>query len=128
MEPTEDYLDVLQNIEFAVLQVWRKAPTLNNYNAMRAYDAAIAHYGAIARGVTPKPTGLTGLDATLFDAVKEMCEMRLGRGASAVDQDVPTLPVEDLVSCLRKLRKSVDKWTREGGRQGYLELLKRFVK
>ncbi len=127
MDPIKDHLDVLQNIEHAVLEQWRQTPTINNYNAMRAYDAAISYYGALARELPPKPHGLTGLDASLFEAVEQVCEWRLGHTPSPEGLEVPALPLEDLVACLRKLRKSVDRWTREGGRQGYLEMLDRFI-
>ncbi len=56
-----------------------------------------------------------------------MSEMRLG-GTTAPDQpEVPPISLEDLVACLRKLRKSVDFWTKQGGRQGYLEYIDKFL-
>ena len=128
MNPTEDHLDVLQNIEFAVVEIWRKHPEMTNYTVMRAYDAAIAHYRALDQGQTPKPINLTGLDAEVFGAVKEMCEWRLGRAGDPQPPEMTPLATEDLVACLRKLRKSVDHWTKAGGRQGYLQLLDKYVR
>jgi hypothetical protein len=69
MSPTEDHLDVLQNIEFAVVSAWRSNSAINNYTVMRAYETAIAEYSALARQHTPKPANLTGLDAVVFDGV-----------------------------------------------------------
>ncbi|HWH70932.1 MAG TPA: hypothetical protein VNT26_16200 [Candidatus Sulfotelmatobacter sp.] len=130
MNPVKDYQDVLQNIEFVVIQVWREHPEMTNYSVMRAYDAAIAYYHALARKQTPKPVNLTGLDVTVFALVKEVCDWRLGRG-SEPGRDLPEgfepLPLEDLVACLRRLRKSVDFWTKEGGRQGYLQYIDQFL-
>ena len=34
---SEDRLDVLQYIEFAVVQVWHSHPEMTNYAAMRSY-------------------------------------------------------------------------------------------
>ena len=127
MEPHEKNLDVLQNIESAVVQIWRDNPALTNYSVMRAYEAAIAYYGALARQHTPKPVNLTGLDAALFEAVKSICELRLGRVALPDQPEFPPLPTEDLVACLRKLCKSVDHWTKAGGRQGYLQFIDKFL-
>jgi hypothetical protein len=31
------------------------------------------------------------------------------------------------VACLRKLHKSVEFWTKQGGRQGYLQFIEKFV-
>ncbi len=106
MIPSEDRLDVLQNIEFAVVQVWHSHPEMTNYAAMRAYEAAITYYGAMAREHTPKPVNLTGLDATLFEEIRKMCEWRLGRTTASGKPELPPLPPEELVACLRKLRKS----------------------
>lgn len=127
MEPKQEHLDVLQNIEFAVVEVWRSHPEMTNYTAMRAYDAGIAFYNAQAREQLPKPANLTGLDALAFEAVKTMCELRLGRTAEPEQPEITPISLEDLVACLRKLRKSVDFWTKQGGRNGYLEYIDKFL-
>ncbi len=62
MNPTDDYQDVLQNIEAAVVAVWKQNPSMSNYVAMAAYDAAIKYYRALANQQTPKPVNLAGLD------------------------------------------------------------------
>ena len=128
MNPVEDHLDVLQNIEFAVVETWRRHREMTNYAVMRAYDAAIAHYRALDLGQTPKPANLTGLDAEVFEAVQAMCEWRLGRTTEPQQPEITPLATEDLLACLRKLRKSVDHWTKAGGRQGYLQLIEKFVR
>jgi hypothetical protein len=120
MDPVKDHLDVLQNIETAVAAVWRKHPDLTNYAVARAYDAAITHYRAVERGQTPKPANVTGVDAEIFNAVQAASDLRLA------DPQEP-ISAEDLLACLRKLRKSVDFWTEQGGRQGYLKLIEKFV-
>lgn len=125
MDPIKDYQDVLQNIETGVAAVWREHRELNNYAVMRAYEAAIARYNAEARPMTSKPVNLTGLDEQVYQKVIEMCEWRLGRGGDL--HEAKPIPVEDLVVCLRKLNKSVDFWTKQGGRRGYLTYIAQFV-
>jgi len=127
MSMIEEHEDVLQNIEAAVIQVWRQHPDMTNYTAARAYEAAIAHYHAIEREQTPKPVTLTGLDLTVFEGVKGICELRLGKKRLADEPEFPALRIEDLVACLRKLKKSVDFWTKQGGRQGYMKHVEQFV-
>ena len=75
---TDDNLDILQNLEFSVVEIWRGHPEMSDYAALRAYEAAFQIYRAELRGHAPKPPGLTGLDAEAFEAVKAMCEFRLG--------------------------------------------------
>lgn len=128
MEPVKDYEDVLKNIETAVVGIWRQEPGMTNYAVMRAYDAAIAHYVAIARQQTPKAANLTGLDATLFEAVKDVSDWQLGLVNYADRPQPHPVASEDLVACLRRLRKSVDMWTEQGGRKGYMEYIEKYLR
>ena len=125
----EENLDILQNLEFGVVQFWRAHREMTDYSALRAYEAAFQLYRAEARGHTPKPHGLTGLDVTVFDTIKGICEFRLGRGGQATDapENVPPVPVEKIVDCLRNLSKSVERHTKDGGRQGYLTFIDQFL-
>ena len=133
MNPSEDHLAVLQNLEFAIVEIWRAHPAMTDYAAQRAYEAARQFYRAEMRGQPPKLPALTGLDATAFAALKQMCEFRLGREAGPPpvgieDVPVPPLPVEKLVACLQELAKSVERHTRSGGRQGYLQFIDGFLR
>ncbi len=122
---SNDKLDILQNLEFSVVEVWRANRSMSDYAALRAYEAAFQEYRAEMRGGTAKPHGLTGLDATAFEALKRMCEFRLGRGPCPVDraESVEPVALETMVDCLRELGKSVERHTKFGGRQGYLTFI-----
>ena len=43
-------LDVLQNIEFAIVSVYRERSGLSDYNVMRALDALILTFRALFHG------------------------------------------------------------------------------
>ena len=111
MMPPQEEEDVLQNLEFAVLQVWHKNPEMTDHHVLRAYEAAFRLYRAEQRGHPPKPSGLPGLDAAVFEAIKATCEFRLGRGESPPDgpDDFPPTPLERLLSCLNRLARSVER-------------------
>lgn len=128
MEPSDESIDLLQNLEFSIATMWRAHPEMNDYTGLRAYEAAIRHYRDEERGHTPKPPALSGLDAITFDSLKEMCEFRLGRGGSS-GEELPIQPVslEKLVAALRKLAKSVERHTRMDGKQGYLTFIDGFL-
>ena len=129
MKFSDDKLDVLQNLEFSVATVWRANPEMSDYCALRAYEAAFQLYRAEARGHVPKAPGLSGLDATTFEAVKAICEFRLGRAGcpEAGPERIPAIPIQLLVDCLRELGKSVERHTKHGGRQGYLTFIDGFL-
>ena len=124
------HLDVLQNIEFAIVSVYRKQHDLRDVEVMRALDALIDVYRAEARGHTPKDMSLTGPEGIVFQRTQEMCEYRLGRQAVATRIQVPfegDKTAHDILACLRKIRKSVERWNKRGGQQGYLEFVSEFV-
>jgi hypothetical protein len=79
MNVITDAEDVLKEIETAVVRVSRGKADMTNYAALRAYEAAITHYHAIARQQQPKPANLSGSDALVDEAIQIVCEARLGR-------------------------------------------------
>ena len=127
----DTHLDVLQNVEFAIVSVYRERSDLLDYDAMRALDALIDAYRAESRGHTPKDFRLAEKESLIAQRVQAMCEFRLGRkeltdGIQATSTEKIT--AEEIVSCLRKIRKSVDRWNGRGGKQGYLQFIDEYVK
>ena len=129
MEWADEKLDILQNLESSVVEIWRAHPEMSDYTALRAYEAAFQTYRAELRGHAPKPPGLSGLDAAAFEAVKAMCEFRLARKPCPVPgpENVPPISLQLLVDCLRELGKSVERHTKVDGRQGYLTFIDGFL-
>ncbi len=127
----EKYLDVLQNIEFGIVSVYQRHNDLNDYEVMNALDALIDAYRREIRGHTPKDYHLTEKEFLVFSEVREMCEFRLGRKNIDEKMSGDTLvpkTAEEILSCLRKIRKSVERWNSRNGRQGYLNFVKEYVK
>ena len=127
----EDYLDVLQNIEFAIVSVYRERNDLRDYEVMRALDALIDFYRAEARGHIPKEFHLPEKETLVFQRVQDMCEFRLGRenlGSNVQPISIEKKTADEILACLRKIRKSVDRWNKQGGKQGYLQFVSEFVK
>jgi hypothetical protein len=129
----EKYLDVLQNIEFGIVNVYRQHHELTNWDAMDAVEALIRHYTAEARNRTPPTVSLSELSQLVFDSVKAMCEWRLGRDELLDQDDRPVGPdmepktVDEIIACLKRIRRSIRFWEKKGGRQGYLNFVSEFV-
>lgn len=126
----EKNLDVLQDIEFAIVSVYKDRHSLLDYRVMGALDALIGTYRAEARGHTPKQISLEDDERVIFDRVKTVCEWRMGRTQEL--EDLHVLPIQpksldEILSCLKKVRKSVDRWNRLGGSQGYLCFVSQYV-
>jgi hypothetical protein len=126
----DEHLDVLQNIESAIVSVYREEPTLLDYRVMGALDALIGTYRAESRGHTLKQVSLEAEEQEIYNRVRSVCDWRMGR---APKPEVPQLPsvqsksLDEILSCLRKVRKSVDSWNSRGGLQGYLRFVSEYV-
>ena len=133
MEFEEKYQDVLQNIEFAIITVYRQHAELTDHDVETVLSEVIRGYQAEQRQRAVTPPSLNDLRQQLYDGVKMMCDWRLGRAELSRDSDQGDLPsptpvtVEEIVACLKRIRKSVKRWTKQGGRQGYLKFVEQYI-
>lgn len=120
MKVEEQYFDVLQNLEWTIVNEYRQDRSLLDMDARDAVAALARIYEAEAesRGA-PRPH-LTSRSERIFQAVKATCEWRLGRADAPIET---VLKPEELVLCLKKIRSSVEFWNKRNGRQGYLEFV-----
>lgn len=129
----DDYLDVLQNIEFAIVAVYRKHPQLVDYDVDVVLAALVKRYQAEQRQREKPALRLNELRQEVYDSVEAMCELRLGRAEFTDPQhsqfmsSLPPLTIDEILACLKRIRTSVKRWTKDGGRQGYLTFVDEFV-
>lgn len=127
----ERYGDVLQNIEFAIVSVYRERPELADSNVDRVLENLVRIYTAESRQRPVPNVKLNELDTPCFDRVREMCEWRLGRAEGPQSKGKPARlepkSFDEIVACLKRIRSSVKLWTNKGGRQGYLEYVSQFI-
>ncbi|HEX9386474.1 MAG TPA: hypothetical protein VF918_09160 [Anaerolineales bacterium] len=121
----EEYVDVLQNIEMAIVNVYRENHSLLDYDVDKVLNLLWKEYqNEKQRKTTPVPK--LGENAQLvYDRVKEVCQWRLGRAEITISDEFTRLKpepisVDEIMDCLKRIRKSVDLWNKQGGRQGYL--------
>ena len=128
-----EYQDVLQNIEAAIIAVYRHHPELTDYSVSEALDVVTRAYEAEKRGRAAPARKLPPLDQQVSDAVKQVCDWRLGRAAltseagKKIDLIDEALTLDEIIACLKRIEKSVKKWNKSHGRRGYLDFVKRFV-
>lgn len=133
MRIEEENRDVLQNIEFCVAEAYRANPDMTDYSASLVYEALIDLYTAEKIGRQPRYWQPNAAEKEMFDDAKEMCEWRLGRVAketadSEEEMRIPDpIDLDTLLLCLKRLRKSVQRWTKNSGSRGYLEFMSQFV-
>jgi hypothetical protein len=130
----DDYLDVLQNIEAGILSVYRNNKQMLDYDAETVVNALVRDYQAEQKSGQPVQTALNDdLKRQLYGAVRAMCEWRLGRselvqdGKDVVEIEEEGLTLNEMIACLKRIRKSIQHWTRHEGRQGYLNFVSEFM-
>ncbi len=127
----EKYGDVLQNIEFGIVQVYQAQPTLLDVD--HALEGLVRAYQAEQRGRAAPALRLSLPAQAVYDSVRPICEWRLGRellhaeSGEKLDVGPTPLTLDEIVACLKRIRKSVAFWTKERGRQGYLCFISQFV-
>ena len=130
----EDYLDVLQNIEAGIVSVYRKNKLVLDYDVEVVINVLVRDYQAEQKSGQPVQTAQNDdLKRQLYAAVREMCEWRLGRSELVQDGkevdliEEDGLSLEEMIACLKRIRKSVQHWTKQAGRQGYLNFVSEFI-
>ena len=125
----EKNLDVLQNIEFGIIEVYRADPSLLDADAKDAMDALVRHYHAEEDQHTPPRVNLGERAQRVFLSVQKMSEWRLGRSSfpDGGGEMVAGISVSELVKSLRQIQKSIPRWSRQGGRKGYLDFVSQYL-
>ncbi len=130
MRIEEEHLDVLQNIETVIVIIYRKHPEMTDYDVDKVYAVLISNY---RNGITDKllimPAG--NLSILVYEQIVTICNWRLGRSSILDKKGKPLfmpelLTTETIILCLKRLRKSVETWSKQGGRQGYLTYISQF--
>jgi hypothetical protein len=130
MKIEDKYPDVLQNIEFFVIQEYRKNSELTDYAAERVYEALLKFYTAELMKKEFKMPKIEKIEMNIFESVKGICEWRLGREniGESNKEKIKQISLEDLILCFKRLIKSVKRWSKYMGRQGYLNYIDQFIK
>jgi hypothetical protein len=123
----DQHLDVLQNIEFAIMQVYESNPDLIDTEVLKAIETMTRIYSAESQGRSGSSLTIRGISAEVAEQVKEACEIRLGRiSAGDTDESMEPKTLTDIIDCLKRIQSSIKFWTQKGGRQGYLNFVQNF--
>lgn len=128
----EKYNDTLRSIELAIVRVYR-TDNLVDFQTLTAVNNLIRHYTAVARRRTLPNFKMDPVTQRVFDDVKVVCEGWLGN-APVFDESGQmgevkenAHQVSEIVLCLKRIRKSIGMWRKEGGRTGYYDFINQFL-
>lgn len=123
-----EYEDVLKNIEAAVVRYYDEHPDATDSQVERVYEVLIRAYKSAVRAPARPPLHQLGeMERELYARVEAVCEWCLGQAEAPwpkAKRSAATRTPEEIIACLKYLRRSVRFWTKESGRQGYLNYVK----
>ncbi len=128
----KEHEDILQNIEFAIMEAYHEQADLIDAEVLTAIEWLIRNYGREASGKSGSSGPLRGISGEVASKVKQMCEWRLGRASlsdeedESVDKEMTPKTPEEIVACLKWIQSSIKLWTKKGGQQGYLNFVRQF--
>jgi hypothetical protein len=114
-----------------------------DWDALKAIETLIRAYQAELTDHPVPEVDLKPLPQEVYESVKAMCEWRLGRTQLLVKEKksffklpskkAPELAIEpkttdEIILCLKRIRKSIERWNKRSGRQGYLDFISEFIK
>lgn len=132
MTVEEEYQDILQNMEFAIIQIYRQHADLIDAEVLTAIEALARLYSAQAQGKTLSARPIKGLSNQVMEAVQAMCQWRMGGSQpqdfiAAPEASPPSVETAVIAACLKRIQSSIKFWSKERGRQGYLNYVNQFI-
>ncbi len=131
----DQYMDVLQNIEFALAETYRKYEEMTDYDAEKVITTLMKTYqSGDHEREDPPPLLRTEWQKRAYTFVKDMCDMRLSGDMSfekdgrPVAFEMKPLEIDEIIACLKRVRKSIKMWNKKLGQRGYFHFMGDFVK
>jgi hypothetical protein len=127
-------MDVLQNIEFALVGACDRNPNLTDTRTMYAVETLIKVYASELRGREVALPQFKPEERKAYDAAKAMCDLRLGRTSMEdkkgrkIEAGGEPLTFEEIIACLKRILKSINTWHKRGGRRGDYEFVRQFIR
>lgn len=121
----DNNLDVLQNIEFEIVQAYRANEAIIDFDVTDVLEALTRHYTADVAGKQPSAISLDPRAQAVYRNVRQICEWRLGRAEPGPMLGAIELPA--VISALRTIMKSIKRWSGRGGKRGYLDFVKNYL-
>lgn len=129
----DEYLGVLMSIEHMIVPIYHEYDEMTDWETLNAINGLIRTYTAEMRHRKTPQLQFDTLEEEVYVRVNAVCEFHLGR-ESFTDKDgnpvniqVDPVSVSEMVQCLKRIRKSIQLWQKEGGKRGYFNYVSQFL-
>ena len=129
----EKYNDVLRSMEIALVKAYRSDDAMTDWETLTAVNGLIRTYTAVARRRNPPNLKMSTQAQKSFAELKLTCEGWLGQkpifdeAGQMEELGEQALAVSEVIDCLKRIRKSVEMWQKEGGRRGYFNFADQYL-
>jgi hypothetical protein len=129
----EKYNDVLRSMEIALVRAYREHDEMTDWETLTAVNGLIRAYTAVQRRRPLPDLKLHPLAQQTYDELKCVSGGWLGlapvidEAGQIADLGDKALSMPEVLDCLKRIRKSIELWQKEGGRRGYFEFVKHFL-
>ena len=123
----EKNMDVLQNIEFHIVEAYRENASITDFDVTDALDALTRQFSAELAGRTASAIALDPRAELVYRNVREICEYRMGVARVGAPLIAAPISKEEMISALRTILKSIKRWSGRGGKRGYLDFVKNYL-
>lgn len=105
-----DNLEELATMEFAIAGCYGRHPDLTDHDVEEAINAVLPQFEPRNRDTSGRVARLNSLAREVYEKLITACR-------------VIAVPNEQISACLKRIRKSVQFWRRDGGLRGYLTFI-----
>ncbi|GAB1421880.1 hypothetical protein MASR2M15_20760 [Anaerolineales bacterium] len=120
----DEFFDVLRAIETTIYNHYLQNPELIDTQVSKVLNHLERVHKAQLRNRSLPPARLDPLEATLLTNLEQQSRLFLGQDAQISLET--TITLEELIHCYKRIQKSVQQMAKNGGRQSYLEFIRRF--
>ena len=118
MKVQEKFENELKALESSIVGVFRAEPNLLDSQVARAVESMVIIFKSRVKGKPAQKLNLDGLDLRVFSALDAAINEILSLNSE--------LSNNELLECLKVIGKSISKWTKQLGRQGYLNFVNQY--
>ena len=118
MKVQEKFENELKALESSIVGVFRAEPSLLDSQVARAVESMVNILKSRVKGKPAQKLNLDGLDLRVFSALDAAINEILSLNSE--------LSNNELLECLKVIGKSISKWTKQFGRQGYLNFVNQY--
>lgn len=132
----DKFSDILQNIEAAIVMVYKTEPTMQDAQVDKALETLEGYYRALSKKREPKaPEGLDEISREVYDMIIKVLNIRMAQGGMKRASEIQkrrfgalkeTVFEDIFLACIRKVAKSVKRHKIQGER-GYLDFIINYV-